>query len=99
MQNIDAWRDDQFLTQSSDHVAGQTPWLKDARFDSILLLASVVIVPLVLLAGMGASTDAINPASPPSSAAPCSRPSPRRSPIEISGAAIPGSSPRRCSSR
>jgi hypothetical protein len=61
MQNVYAWRDDPLLTNGSDLVASKTPWLKDARFDSILLLASVVIVPLVLLAvWLGASTDAIN---------------------------------------
>ena len=63
MQNVYAWPDDPLLTNSSDRVvtASNTPWLKDARFDSILLLASVVIVPLVLVAvWLGASTDAIN---------------------------------------
>jgi hypothetical protein len=60
MQNVYAWRDDPLLT-SSNLVASKTPWLKDARFDTILLLASVVIVPIVLLAvWLGASTDAIN---------------------------------------
>ena len=61
MQNVYAWRDDPLLQKSSDLVASKTPWLKDARFDTILLLASVIIVPLVLVAvWMGASTDAIN---------------------------------------
>jgi|RhiMethySRZTD1v2_1073278.scaffolds.fasta_scaffold08691_3 hypothetical protein len=61
MQNVYAWRDDPLLTKSSDLVASKSPWLKDARFDATLLLASVVIVPLVLLAvWLGASTDAIN---------------------------------------
>jgi len=61
MQNVYAWRADPLLEKSSDLVDTKTPWLKGARFDTILLLASVVIVPLVLVAvWMGASTDAIN---------------------------------------
>jgi hypothetical protein len=61
MQNVYGWQDNPLLTKSTEHVTSPTPWLKDARFDSILLLASVIIVPLVLLAvWMGASTDAIN---------------------------------------
>ena len=61
MQNVYAWRDDPLLSQSPDRVASKTPWLKDARFDIGLLLASVAIVPAVLLAvWLGASSDAIN---------------------------------------
>jgi hypothetical protein len=62
MQNVYIWQDDPLLSPSSrSAVAGKTPWLKDARFDSLLLLASVVIVPLVLLAvWLGVSSDAIN---------------------------------------
>ena len=61
MQNVYAWQDDPLLTKSSDLVASKTPWLKNARFDATLLLASVVIVPMVLTAvWLGASTDAIN---------------------------------------
>jgi hypothetical protein len=61
MQNVYAWRDDPLLSNDDIVESSNTPWLKDARFDTILLLASVVIVPLVLFAvWMGASTDAIN---------------------------------------
>jgi hypothetical protein len=63
MQNVYIWQDDPLLSpsRSSAVVGSQTPWLKSARFDSLLLLASVVIVPLVLIAvWLGASSDAIN---------------------------------------
>jgi hypothetical protein len=63
MQNVYGWQDDPLLAPSnSSAVAGSnTPWLNSARFDTLLLLASVVIVPLVLIAvWLGASTDAIN---------------------------------------
>src|SRR5712672_2647002 len=53
MQSASAWQHDPLLSPSAvrdrDDIA-RTPWLKDATFDILLLVASVVIVPAVLLA-------------------------------------------------
>src|SRR5882724_692711 len=65
MQSAYEWQEQEesLLLHSPTDVArsATVPWLKDATFDIVLLVASVVIVPLVLLAvWLGASSDAIN---------------------------------------
>ena len=64
MQSADIWQPESLVVDSSAVPARKAtthPWLKDATFDIALLVASVVIVPAVLLAvWLGASSDAIN---------------------------------------
>jgi hypothetical protein len=63
MQSVSAWQDDStFIPKSIDARQSATlPWLKSATFDVLLLVASVVIVPLVLLAvWLGVTSDVIN---------------------------------------
>src|SRR5882762_4759956 len=50
MQSASAWHHDPLLTPPStvqDHNIARTPWLKNATFDVVVLVASVVIVPTV----------------------------------------------------
>jgi hypothetical protein len=64
MQSAYTWQHDPLLAPSAVPGGGtssRTPWLKDATFDVVMLVASVVIVPAVLLAvWLGASSAAIN---------------------------------------
>jgi hypothetical protein len=64
MQSAYTWQHDPLLAPSAVHGGGsttRTPWLKDATFDVFMLVASVAIVPLVLLAvWLGVSSAAIN---------------------------------------
>jgi hypothetical protein len=64
MQSASSWHHDPLLTPPSsveDREVARTPWLKDATFDVIMLVASVVIVPAVLLAmWLGVPSAAIN---------------------------------------
>jgi hypothetical protein len=64
MQSAYTWQHDPLLAPSAVHGGGnttRTPWLKDATFDIVMLVASVAIVPLVLLGvWLGVSSAAIN---------------------------------------
>jgi hypothetical protein len=63
MQSISTWQAEPALLRNSFGTPRSTafPWIKSASFDVLLLVASVVIVPLVLLAvWLGVSSDAIN---------------------------------------
>jgi hypothetical protein len=64
MQSAYTWQHDPLLAPSAVHggrSSTRTPWLKDASFDIVMLVASVAIVPLVLLAvWLGVSSAAIN---------------------------------------
>ncbi len=65
MQSLSAWQEQEHPSPFSNSIAARRsadlPWLKSATFDVILLVASVVIVPMVLLAvWLGATSDAIN---------------------------------------
>src|SRR6476659_3082936 len=63
MQSVSTWQEDANLLRSTIDARqpATLPWLKSATFDVLLLVASVVIVPLVLLAvWVGVSSDVIN---------------------------------------
>jgi hypothetical protein len=64
MQSAYPWQPDPLLAPSAVHRGGNTratPWLKDATFDIVMLVASVALVPMVLIAmWLGASAAAIN---------------------------------------
>jgi hypothetical protein len=63
MQSAYTWQPDPLLAPSAVDrgTESRTPWLRSASFDVILLVASVVIVPAVLLAmWLGMSSAAIN---------------------------------------
>jgi hypothetical protein len=64
MQSAYTWQHDPLLAPSAVHGgrnSTRTPWLRDATFDVVMLVASVAIVPVVLLAiWLGASSAAIN---------------------------------------
>src|SRR5262245_48059924 len=63
MQSAYSWQHDPLLVPTSvpDRPSNRTPWLKDATFDIVVLVASVAIVPAVLIAmWLGASSAAIN---------------------------------------
>src|SRR2546430_11683631 len=63
MQSAYTWQPDPLLAPSAvDRGAvSRTPWLRSASFDVIMLVASVAIVPLVLVAmWLGMSSAAIN---------------------------------------
>ena len=62
MQNVSTWHEDPALLDNPVSATQSAfPWLKSATFDVLLLVASAVIVPLVLLAvWLGATSDAIN---------------------------------------
>ncbi|HEX9298413.1 MAG TPA: hypothetical protein VF881_21395 [Polyangiaceae bacterium] len=63
MQTAYTWQDDPLLAphELRDEPTTQWPWLKSATFDVLMLVASVVIVPAVLIAvWLGASSASIN---------------------------------------
>jgi hypothetical protein len=62
MQSVSPWQANPTLLHNSIGArSGTLPWLKSATFDVLLLVASVVIVPLVLLAvWLGVTSDVIN---------------------------------------
>jgi len=63
MQSAYTWQHDPLLTPSAVHggSTNRTPWLKNATFDVVMLVASVAIVPAVLVAmWLGISSAAIN---------------------------------------
>ena len=63
MQSVYAWHDNPAPVRSpiGARQSASLPWLKSATFDVLLLVASVVIVPMVLLAvWLGVSSDVIN---------------------------------------